>query len=305
MNRKLLSNIVLLSVILAVSFGCAYSAVIRGTIIDAKNGESLPGVTVMAKGTYYGAATNINGNYRIAEIKDGTYNIEVKLIGYQPILQTGVKVEENDTLTLDYALTESALAVPDIVVVGEAPLMDIEQTSSKTTLNSTQIDQLVVEDVTDLIKNQAGVVAIGNDIHIRGGRSYENSYLVDGISIQDPYTGGTAGLTVTAGAIEEFEVLTGGFNAEYGQAMSGVVQVKTKDGSVERYSGRLSLKTDDFGVFESSNFNTDIVELQFSGPVMFSPKTSFFLTGYSSLSDTYLPHTHEPVSYTHLTLPTN
>jgi len=293
MNRKVLSKLVLVAVILTLSYGYAQSAVVKGTITDARNGESLPGVTVMVKGTYYGAATNFEGIYKISDIKGGTYNIEAKLIGYQPILQTGVKVEENDTLTLDYTLSESALAVPDIVVVGEAPLMDIEQTESKTTLSSAQIDQLVVEDVTDLIKNQAGVVAVGNDIHIRGGRAYENSYLVDGISIQDPYTGGTAGLTVTAGAIEEFEVLTGGFNAEYGQAMSGVIQVKTKEGSVERYSGRLSYKTDDFGMFKSSNFNSDIIEMQLSGPIMFSPKTSFFLTGYSSLSDTYLPHTHE------------
>jgi len=269
------------------------AAVISGKITDGKTGEGLVGVTVMAKGTYYGASSKIDGNYKIAEIKDGTYNIEVRLIGYSPILKTGVKIEEGDSLTLDFKLTESALATADVIVIGEAPLMNIEQTESKTIITSKEIDQLVVNDVSDLVKNQAGVVAVGNDIHIRGGRSYENSYLVDGISIQDPYTGGTGGLSVTAGAIEEFEVLTGGFNAEYGQAMSGVVQVKTKEGSVENYSGKISYKTDDFGLFESTNFNSDVAELQLSGPVMFSKNTSFFLSGYTNLSDTYLPHTHE------------
>ncbi|MCP4581134.1 MAG: TonB-dependent receptor [candidate division Zixibacteria bacterium] len=293
MNKKLLSNIVLITVVVTLSFSGVFSAIIEGTITDIKSGETLPGVTIMAKGTYYGDASDFAGRYKVAKIKGGTYNIEVRLIGYKPILKTGVKIEENETLNLDFEMTESALAVPDIVVLGEAPLMDIEQTESKTTLGADQIEQLVVEDVTDLIKQQAGVVSIGDDIHIRGGRSYENSYLVDGLSIQDPYTGGTAGLSVTAGAIEEFQVLTGGFNAEYGQAMSGVVQVKTKEGSVEKYSGRFSYKTDDFGLFKSSNFNSDVGELQLSGPVLFSRKTSFFMTGYSNLSDTYLPHTHD------------
>ena len=292
MSKRFFISIIL-SLLAVLLFGaCSMAASISGTVTDAKTGEGLIGVTVMVKGTYYGASSDFAGRFKITNMKGGTYNIEVRLIGYTPILKTGIKLAEEDTLTLDFKLSETALATEDVVVIGEAPLMDIDQTESKTTLGSKQIEQLVVEDVADLVKNQAGVVAVGNDIHIRGGRSYENSYLVDGISIQDPYTGGTGGLTVTAGAIEEFEVLTGGFNAEYGQAMSGVVQVKTKEGDVDRYSGRFSYKTDDFGLFESSNFNSDITELQLSGPLLFSRKTSFFLSGYSNLSDTYLPHTH-------------
>ncbi len=270
----------------------AENTVIMGVVTDSANGEELIGVTVMVKGTYYGAKTDFAGRYKIKNMKGGTYNIEARLIGYTPILRTGVKVADDDTLVIDFQLTETFIAGDSVVVLGEKPLMDIEQTESGTTLGARQIDELVVENVADLVKNQAGVVAIGNDIHIRGGRSYENSYLVDGISIQDPYTGGTGGLTVTAGAIEEFEVLTGGFNAEYGQAMSGVVQVKTKEGSVENYSGKLSYKTDDFGIFDASNFNSDVTELQLSGPIILSKKTSFFLSAYSNLSDTYLPHTH-------------
>lgn len=283
------------AVVVLVMFLCwqSQAAVIRGVVTDAETGEELIGVTVMVKGTYYGAKTDFAGRYRVGRMNGGTYNIEVRLIGYTPILNTGIKIEENDTLTLDFQLTETMLAGDSVVVIGEKPLMDIDQTESGTTLGSRQIDELVVEDVTDLIKNQAGVVAVGNDIHIRGGRSYENSYLVDGISIQDPYTGGTSGLTVTAGAIEEFEVLTGGFNAEYGQAMSGVVQVKTKEGSVDRYHGRLSYKTDDFGLFESTNFNSDVTEIQLSGPLPLTRKTSFFASGYGNLSDTYLPHTNK------------
>ena len=293
MNKKITFALIGALLLTALLTTPSSAAVIKGAVTDSVSGEGLPGVTVMAKGTYYGASTDFAGRYKIMKIKSGTYNIEAQLIGYTPVLRTGIKIEENDTLTIDFKLSETALAVPDVVVVGEKPLMDIEQTESKTKLGSKQIDQLVVEDVTDLIKNQSGVVAVGNDIHIRGGRSYENSYLVDGISIQDPYTGGTAGLTLTAGAIEEFEVLTGGFNAEYGQAMSGVIQVKTKEGSVEHYAGRLSYKTDDFGLFKSSDFNSDVTELQLSGPIPFSHKTSFFMSGYTNLSDTYLPHTHD------------
>lgn len=294
MSRKLfLLTICIFTFFLSlISIAEAENAFVMGVVTDSANGEELIGVTVMVKGTYYGAKTDFAGRYKIKGMNSGTYNIEARLIGYLPILRTGMRLNDGDTLVLDFKLTETVLAGDSVIVFGERPLMDIEQTESGATLSSKQIDELVVENVADLVKIQAGVVAVGNDIHIRGGRSYENSYLVDGISIQDPYTGGTGGLTVTAGAIEEFEVLTGGFNAEYGQAMSGVVQVKTKEGSVEKYSGKLSVKTDDFGLFDNSNFNTDITELQLSGPILFSNKASFFLSGYSNLSDTYLPHTH-------------
>ena len=292
----------ILSILVSISI---QAATITGVITDSKTGEFLPGATIMIKGTYYGSSSDIEGKYKIANVKSGTYTIEVSLIGYKVVQKTGIHFAEKDSTALNFSLESSVLTLgKDIIVIGQKPMLDIEATQSRSAVTSDQIKNLVVENAADLLKNQSGVVASGDEIHIRGGRSYENAYLVDGISIQDPYSGGTAGLNITAGAIEEFEVLTGGFNAEYGQAMSGVVQVKTKEGSTQKYAGRVSYKTDNFGLFKkskidsrgkisSSNFDSDIAETQLSGPVPFIKKTSFFASGYSSLSDTYLPHTHQ------------
>jgi outer membrane receptor protein involved in Fe transport len=304
-NRNSSIILITLTMIVALLANSAMAAVMTGVITDSKTGEALPGATIMIKGTYFGASTNIDGYYKVVNIKSGTYTIEVSLISYKMIQKTAVHFEESDSINMDFKLEPSVLTLgKDIVVIGEKPMLDIGATESRSAIGSDQIKNLVVENATDLLKNQSGVVVAGDEIHIRGGRAYENAYLIDGISIQDPYSGGTAGLNITAGAIEEFEVLTGGFNAEYGQAMSGVVQVKTKEGSVQKYSGRLSYKTDNFGLFKkstidhqgkisSSNFNSDIGEAQLSGPVPFVKNMSFFSSGYASLSDTYLPHTHD------------
>ncbi len=264
---------------------------LQGRITDAENGEPLPGVNVMLKGTYYGASTDPDGYYKIPNVKEGTYNLEISLIGYKVIQQTALEVNDKAKLTNDYKLQSSALTLGnDIVVIGEKPLLDIESTESKKTIGSKEIEASVVENVTDLIRNQPGVVAEKNEIHIRGGRSYENSYLIDGLSIQDPFSGGTSGLMLSANSIEEVEVLTGGFNAEYGQSMSGVIEVKTKRGS-EKLKGQFTYKTDKVGI---TNINSDVGEASLSGPIPFTGnKGSFFASGYTLLSDTYLPHSNK------------
>ncbi len=120
------------------------------------------------------------------------------------------------------------------------------------------------------------MVAEKNEIHIRGGRSYENSYLIDGLSIQDPFSGGTSGLMLSANSIEEVEVLTGGFNAEYGQSMSGVIEVKTKKGS-EKLKGQFTYKTDKLGFLSASDWNSDVGEGSLSGPLPFTSKKGLIL----------------------------
>ena len=90
-----------------------------------------------------------------------------------------------------------------------------------------------------MVSQQAGVVKTKQHIHIRGGRTYENAFLLDGVRVQDPISGTGFGLQLSAISIEEVEVITGGFNAEYGQATSGIVNVKTSEGG-DKYSGYIS-----------------------------------------------------------------
>lgn len=248
---------------------------LTGKITDSGNGETLLGVNLLLQGTYYGAASDINGKYSITNINPGTYTVVVSLIGYKTLQFTGIKIEENKNRVLDIKMEETVLSLgQDVVVVGEKPLMDVEETQSKKTISRDDIELASVEGIQDLVTQQAGVVQSDNAIHIRGGRSYENAFLLDGVSVQDPLAGTGFGLQLSANAIEEVEVITGGFNAEFGQATSGIVNVKTREGG-DKYNGYLSYKRDNFGNKSSNNvFNIDILEANISGP---EPITSYLL----------------------------
>ena len=248
---------------------------LTGKITDASTGEELIGVNVILKGTYYGAASDLQGVFRIPNITEGSYTVEISLIGYKTVRFTGLKIEPGRTKQLDLKMEETVLTLEqDVVVVGEKPLIDVEETQSKRLVSKEDIEAAVVETVTDVITQQAGVVKSDNAIHIRGGRSYENAFLLDGISVQDPLAGTGFGLQLSASAIEEIEVITGGYNAEFGQATSGVVNVRTREGS-QKYSGYLSYKRDNLGSKTSRHvFNTDVAEINLSGA---EPITTFLL----------------------------
>lgn len=267
-KKILLFSFILISVSFAQNVGS-----ISGKITDAKTGESLIGVNIILKGTYYGAATDINGNFRINNIQAGTYTIEVSYIGYKTVQFTGYKIETGINKTLNIKLEETALTLgQEVVVIGDKPLVDVEETQSKKSISKEDIEVSAVENITDLISQQVGVVKTDNEIHIRGGRSYENAFLLDGVSVQDPLAGTGFGLQLSANAIEEAEVITGGFNAEFGQATSGVVNVRTREGS-NKISGYLSYKRDNFGNKNSSYvFNLDVLEMNLSGPELITSK---------------------------------
>lgn len=275
---------------------------LSGRVTDKETGEPMPGVNVILPGTYHGAAANLNGEYNIRGISAGEYTVRFQFIGYTTIEVTGVKITAGLSGTLNAVMNQTVLAAgQEIVVIGKKALFDIEETASRRSISAAEIANSAVESAQDIVGNQVGVVRVDDEIHIRGGRSYENAYLLDGISVQDPLSGTGFGLQLSANAIEEIEIITGGFPAEYGQAMSGVINVKTKQGS-DIYHGSLSYKTDNFGLFDSSsslNFNTDVVELSIDGPDPFFAilfpmlgvdlpgKQTFFANSYMFISDNF------------------
>lgn len=270
-------------IILIILFSCSVilsqnTGSIKGTIIDKNTKEALPGVNIIIEGTYYGAATDFNGNYIIDKITPGVYTIKVTLIGFKQILFTGIEVQNNKSTLLNVNMEETVLTMDqDVIVVGEKPLVDAEETQSVKSISREEIEVAVIENVKDIVTQQAGVVQSDNAIHIRGGRSYESAFLLDGVSVQDPLAGTGFGLQLSGNAIEEVEVITGGFNAEYGQATSGIINVKTREGG-QKYSGSLSYKRDNFGVRTSPHiFNLDIAEANLSGP---EPITTFLLPAF-------------------------
>jgi outer membrane receptor protein involved in Fe transport len=260
---------------------------IVGKIVDEKSKEGLPSVNVKIKGTYYGAASDMDGNFKIEKVNPGTYNIDITLLGYKTVQYSGIKVEAGKTVTLNVKMGESVLALgTEVVIIGEKRLFDVEETSSKKAIKSEDLQVAALRDVKDVVGLQTGVVQSDNEIHIRGSRGYENAYLVDGVSVQDVLGGTGFGLQVSSDAIQEVEVITGGYNAEFGQATSGVINITTKEGS-EKYTGGISYKTDKFlGAHSRGNWNTDIVDGTVSGPVplakLLVPGTLSFFGNFSA-----------------------
>lgn len=267
--------LLLIVLLMQISLSAQDRGKIEGIVKDASSKDVLPGVNVMLKGTYYGAASDFNGRYSIDKISPGTYTVEVTLIGYKTMQYTGIKIISGKTTQLNIDMSETVLTMEqDIVVVGEKPLVEVDETQSKRTISKQDIEVAVIENINDLVTQQSGVVKSDNSIHIRGGRSYENAFLLDGVSIQDPLAGTGFGLQLSSSSIEEVDVITGGYNAEYGDATSGVVNVKTREGG-EKYSGSISYKRDNFGYKDSYHvFNTDVLESNFSGP---EPLTKYVL----------------------------
>ncbi|UCF62975.1 MAG: TonB-dependent receptor [bacterium] len=250
----------------------------KGIVTDSQSGEPLIGVNIVVLGTYLGASSDEDGFYLISEVKSGEYTLEVSYIGYKVVRRTGVRLNPGEAVTLNFELESTALALgQEIVVIGEKPLIQFDETSTTRSMTSQDIANQTFDNVKAVVSTQVGIVEQDDQIHIRGGRTYEAQYLLDGISVQDPLSGTGFGLNISANAIEEVNVITGGFNAEYGQATSGVISVRTKSGS-DRYEGFASYKSDHLGLFQdqSWSFNSDILEFNLSGP---EPLTSYALKG--------------------------
>ena len=272
--------------------------VLKGSVIESKTGTSLPGVNIMIKGTYYGSSSDLSGNFIIPKINPGTYDVEVSMIGYKILLKTGLVIVPNETNVQKFILEETVLSFgEDVVVMGKKPLFDVNETSSMARVRREDIENKVVSSVEDILSEQIGVTTQDNEIHIRGGRIDESMFVVDGFSVKDPLSGYSGNLFINADAIEELEIVTGGYSAEYGQAMSGVVNIKLKEGR-DYYEGALKYSSDRL---LSDNFNSDRVEFNLGGPDLIfetlprlmginSPgRFSFFLNGYGKSYDGNLP----------------
>jgi len=222
-------KILVLSLIFTVFAGLLYPSTtgkIIGRVTDARSREPLIGCNIIIDGTYLGAASDADGNFIILNVAPGDYTIRASMIGYAPQILTGVTVSVDRTTNLDVEMRVEAVEGEVVTVVAERPMIVRDRTSSASHVSGDDIANMPVETIGEVIGTKAGIV----DGHFRGGRKGETMYMVDGIPVTDPFTG-NQGVTVEAGAVAELQIITGSFNAEYGNAMSGVVNIVTKDGS--------------------------------------------------------------------------
>lgn len=259
---------------------------LAGNVTDAQTGEILIGANLLIEGTNLGAATNSEGNYVILNIPPGTYQVKISYIGYESVIINQVKIVVDQTTSLPVQLRSSSVQVEEIIVTARTPLIQKDLTSSVSVLTRDEIDALPVASFTELLALQAGVIGSGNDLHIRGGRSNEVAYLVDGMYVQDPLLGGLA-TQLNNDAIQEMSLLSGTFNAEYGNALSGVVNIVTRDGG-EKLAGKLEVRTSQFGVKRYSDLGELRINGSFGGP-LYGNDIKFFLSGEHDNRLSYLP----------------
>ena len=266
---------------------------ITGTITDKNTQEQLLGVTVLVKGSAIGAATDINGKYTIKDVKPGTYTLEIRSIGYQTILITGVKVEKGKATVKNATLKESSIEQEEVEIVGKKPLVDVETPRTKNTIGKLQIDEAPVRQIQDIINTQPGVVNTPSGVFIRGGRTYETGFLIDGVSAKDPLAGTGFGIDIGSNALSEIDVNTGGATADVGDATSGVINAKTRSGG-DSLEVSVFHKRDNLGFNSNwrSTWNAQVSEVTIGGPSkLLFPKNPkrlrYFVALRSFFSDNY------------------
>ncbi len=213
---------------------------IAGRVVEAATGEPLPGVNISIEGTTRGTVTDVEGEYTIIGVRPGVHTIVASFVGFATQRREGVQVSVDLTTTVDFELTEEVIEGEEVVVTAEAVRVRKDLTSSEARVTAESIDRLPVQDLSQVLEVQAGVTQRGGQLHIRGGRASEITVMVDGVPVTDAYDGSTAIQLENAG-IQELQVISGTFNAEYGNAMSGVINVVTKEGRPDRIGGSVEV----------------------------------------------------------------
>jgi CarboxypepD_reg-like domain/TonB-dependent Receptor Plug Domain len=269
---------------------------IVGRITDASTGEALPFVNVIIMGTTLGAATDIDGYLSILNVPPGTYDVKASAIGYNAVTMQSVKVSIDLTTDVSFQLTSASIDLgEEVVVIATRPLIQKDLTSSTAIVGDELISELPVTDISDVLSLQSGIVVSSDGgLHLRGGRSGQVTYQIDGVPVTDSYDGSTI-VDVNSSAVQELQVISGAFNAEYGQALSGVINLVTKDGgsefhgSFQTYIGDyMSNNSDVFWDIDDINpFAVRNFEGSLSGPII-TDKLYFFTNFRYLYNDGYI-----------------
>ncbi|MCR4416171.1 MAG: TonB-dependent receptor [Ignavibacteria bacterium] len=269
---------------------------IAGRVTDARTGEGIPFANVIIEGTTLGAATNLEGYYTIINVPPGVYTLRASVVGYETKIVTNVRVNIDLTTRIDFELREKTVELgQEVVVTATRPLVQKDLTASTSVVGSDLISELPVTEVRDVLTLQAGViVSAGGGIHVRGGRSGQLAYQIDGVTITDAYDNSTV-IDVGTNAIQELQVISGAFNAEYGQAMSGVVNIVTKDGD-NKFNGNIQLYSGDYfsnrknifmNIDHINPLSVQSVDASLSGPIL-KDRLFFFTNARYYYNEGYL-----------------
>ena len=229
---------IVITFIPAISFG-GTTGKISGTVKDASTNDPLPGCNIIIEGTDLGAASKLDGQFIILNIPPGNYTVRASMIGYKDYIINNVQIVADFTTQLEYLMESQILEMDEeVVVTAKRELIRKDETSKVAIVSSEEILNMPVQTVQGILTTKAGFTtdADGN-LHVRGGRSGELAFMVDGVKLEDPLYGEYSE-TFNKDAVNEMVIISGTFNAEYGDAMSGIVNITTKDGG-DAFHGRI------------------------------------------------------------------
>ena len=284
MNKIFTNVLVALSLLILTSSAFAQTGVgkISGKILDTDTREPLIGANIIILNTNLGAATDIDGNYFILNITPGTYNVKVSYVGYAPKTIQGVRSVANLTYELNVDLSTD-FTLPEIVVE-DTKFFEAKSTNTVRVIDSDQIARLPVKGVVNVVGLQSGVViqegsggVDGNaTINVRGGRAAEVLFIIDGVPQTNVFNGANRS-QVSDDAIDQVSFQVGGYEAKYGQAQSGIVNITTKSGQAN-YNIFADVITSEF----TDDYSFNQYTLNLSGPIIPGQSNhTFFLSGES------------------------
>ena len=280
-----------LGVLLALSLAPAEASTggkIAGVVKDATTGDGLPHANVVVVDTKLGATADEKGRFFILNVPAGTYALKVTYIGYADYTVEDVRVSTDLTTNLDIDMASSDIQVEEVIIRAERPIIDKTATNAVRIVDAEDIEILPFRGVGGVINLQPGVVYDEGALHVRGSRSDEIGYYVDGASVRNPVTGGVA-VRLIDEALAEVQLQAGGFNAEYGGANAGIILQELRTGPSNWEFGLLS-ETDNFtspyekrfGTY-SYGYSTQVFTA--GGPVVGSRKVRAFLAGQRYVRD--------------------
>ncbi len=268
--------------LVAVPAGAGTTGLLEGRIVNKQTGEPLAGANVRIVGTPFGAAADVEGFYQIPNIRAGVYTVRFSSIGYRTIVLQSVTILPDLRTRADMEMEASAVELDAIEVRAERPLIQKDLPATAYSIGEIKLDKLPVTAFQEVLGLQPGTTIEGN---VRGGKINEVMYLVDGLPVQDVISGGL-GSTLPKSSITGLTIHTGGFEAQYGNAMSGVVNVVTKTGT-DRHQLGLRFERDGWlptSVNEQQDRELE-AEVTAGGPIQVG-ELYYFTANTLQLSDT-------------------
>jgi outer membrane receptor protein involved in Fe transport len=265
----------------ATSASSAYGK-IQGRVMT--RGEPIPFANVTIPATRQGTQADDNGNYVLVGVPAGSTEVRAIAAGYEAQKQT-ILVAAGATVTLNFAFGDQKIVKElETIEISAQKRIDTKSSTTKQTITADKLKEIPVDNLREAVAVKAGIVAFGGELHFRGGRGGEVKFQFDGVEASDPLFG--RGANIATLAVAGTDVLSGGFDAEFGNALSGVVIVSTKEGT-ERFGGEVRWDTDRFGDPTKTFNNFDRFTFGFGGPTPIKNLT-YFATYEGSFSDTYL-----------------